>query len=270
MILRTPISYYGGKQRMLQEIKPLVPKHKIYGEPFMGGGALFFSKPPSSIEVINDSNGNVVNFYQVMKNNFDELLHLVNESLYSEQLHKDALRIYKSNRGYSRIKKAWAFWFVTNFSYANKPGGGWKFDNGTKGSHIGVTFHRKKDEFKLYANRLDKVQICRRDAIQVVKDRDFADTFLFLDPPYINSDQGHYKGYKQKDFDALIKALSGFKGKFMICHYYNPNLLHAARENDWHIHSFDMRCSAPKEANRRKTEMLVMNYQPLPSLFDNI
>ncbi len=53
---------------MLKHILPLVPEHKIYIEPFFGGGSLFWAKEPAKCEVINDVNMNLVNFYQVLKN----------------------------------------------------------------------------------------------------------------------------------------------------------------------------------------------------------
>ena len=68
VLLKTPISYYGGKQNMLKHILTLVPEHKIYIEPFFGGGSLFWAKEPAKCEVINDVNMNLVNFYQVLKN----------------------------------------------------------------------------------------------------------------------------------------------------------------------------------------------------------
>ena len=55
--MKTPISYYGGKQSMLKDILPLVPEHDIYTEVFAGGAALLFSKSPVRVNVINDLNG---------------------------------------------------------------------------------------------------------------------------------------------------------------------------------------------------------------------
>lgn len=52
--LRTPISYYGGKQQMLRHILPLIPDHETYVEPFFGGGAVFWAKQPVNQEIIND------------------------------------------------------------------------------------------------------------------------------------------------------------------------------------------------------------------------
>lgn len=50
--IRTPISYYGGKQIMARHIVPVIPQHKIYTEAFCGGAAIFFLKDQSEVEVI--------------------------------------------------------------------------------------------------------------------------------------------------------------------------------------------------------------------------
>lgn len=74
---RTPISYYGGKQSMLPILLSMLPEHTTYIEPFFGGGALFWAKEPVKVEVINDFNANVCNFYEVLKTNFTELQEMV-------------------------------------------------------------------------------------------------------------------------------------------------------------------------------------------------
>ncbi len=59
--MKTPISYYGGKQTMLKHILPLIPPHKLYTEAFCGGCAVLFAKPPVDCEVINDINKSLIN-----------------------------------------------------------------------------------------------------------------------------------------------------------------------------------------------------------------
>ncbi len=71
--IKTPISYYGGKQMMVKSILPLIPEHEIYTEAFFGGGAVYWAKDPSKCEVINDVNMNIVNFYEVLKHSYFEL-----------------------------------------------------------------------------------------------------------------------------------------------------------------------------------------------------
>lgn len=50
---KTPITYYGGKQKLLSTILTKIPDHKLYCEPFVGGAAVFFGKPISEVEAIN-------------------------------------------------------------------------------------------------------------------------------------------------------------------------------------------------------------------------
>jgi DNA adenine methylase len=79
--MKTPLIYYGGKTLLLQHILPLIPTHITYYEPFVGGGAVFWAKEPSIIEVINDTNGQVVNFYRALKNNFSDLKRKIDATL---------------------------------------------------------------------------------------------------------------------------------------------------------------------------------------------
>ncbi len=264
---RTPISYYGGKQAMKNHILPLIPKHKLYIEPFFGGGTIFFSKGPSYLEVINDLNNNVINFYQVMQKDFDNLLIEVNASLMSEAQHKQALLIHNNPNDHDNLKRAWAFWYVTNFSFANKPGGGWKFDAGTANSHSGRMIKRRKNQFKYYKDRLSEVQISCRDAIRVITDRDQKDAFFYLDPPYPNSDQGHYKGYTIEDLELLLKTIEKIQGKFILSNYNSEIIQDFIDRNRWNLLEFDKRLSAPREKGRRKIEILVMNYKPENKMF---
>lgn len=55
---------------MVNTILPLIPVHKVYVEPFFGGGAIFFAKEQSQAEIINDLNGEIVNFYKVVCTDF--------------------------------------------------------------------------------------------------------------------------------------------------------------------------------------------------------
>lgn len=68
--MKTPISFYGGKQKLCSLILDLIPKHILYCEPFVGGGAVFFSKEPSEAEVLNDTNSELINFYKVAQSKY--------------------------------------------------------------------------------------------------------------------------------------------------------------------------------------------------------
>ena len=109
MRLKTPISYYGGKQTMAKLIVSLIPEHRLYAEPFAGGLAVFWAKPPSLMEVVNDTNGSVVTFYQVLKSDFAILRLLIQQTPLSRKIHRQADFILKYPEHYDKIKVAWAF-----------------------------------------------------------------------------------------------------------------------------------------------------------------
>src|SRR5690554_8145229 len=96
--IKTPISYYGGKQNLVTTILPLIPKHKTYIEPFVGGGAIFWSKQPSEVEIINDYNRELINFYECVQNEFVELEKMVRISLHSRSLRSEERRVGKECR----------------------------------------------------------------------------------------------------------------------------------------------------------------------------
>ena len=118
--MKTPISYYGGKQTLAPIILELIPEHKIYCEPFLGGAAVYFAKKPSKVEVINDTNSELINFYEVVKNDFSALEKEIAITLHSRAKHRQAQVIYDNPDMFDRVKRAWAVWMLANISYGCK------------------------------------------------------------------------------------------------------------------------------------------------------
>ncbi len=106
--LKTPIAYYGGKQTLLRHILPLIPTHRCYTEAFVGGAALYFAKEPAEVEVINDVNVNLINFYQVLQTNFPALKTEIDKTLHSRDMHLKARIIYDHPTLFNTIERAWA------------------------------------------------------------------------------------------------------------------------------------------------------------------
>lgn len=255
--LKTPISYYGGKQSMLKVIMPLIPNHSIYIEPFFGGGAVFWAKDKTGSEVINDYNGMVVNFYQQLKVNFEELKQKIDATLYSREVYKAAMFVYNHPYIHSDIYKAWAFWVCCIQGYSNKIGS-WR-GSSTRHKEALLNFN-KKEAFTIdLSERLKTTQIECTDAVKLVKDKDTPETFFYIDPPYVDSNQGHYGGYMQAHFDKLLESLQGIKGKFLLSSYPNDGLSEYTQRNGWYSKAIDMQLSA-SNSKRRKTEMLTANY----------
>lgn len=271
--MKTPITYYGGKQKLASTIISMMPEHKIYCEPFFGGGAVFFAKGASFLEVINDKNKVLMTFYKVCQDEdaFLQLQHLVKNTLDSESEWLRARRIYHHPEGHSDIDIAWAVWLTTNMSYSGSPNCGWKWDNGTDGTHSGTTMNNYRNAFNANLfKRLRYVQISCRDALTVIKQRDGRDSFFYLDPPYPGCTQQHYKGYDNEAFEQLLVLLKDISGKFILSNYMSPLLKRFIKEAKWNYSVIDMPLQVANFNNsgtRRKQEVLVYNYPPQPSLF---
>lgn len=265
---RTPITYYGGKQSMLNEILPLIPPHRIYCEPFFGGGAVFFAKPPAYLDVINDINQRLIIFYEEMRDNFNALNEMIQTTLHSESIHQKAKDIYNNRIEGSRLEIAWSVWVVTNMSFGGSAHGGWKWCNGTAGSHSGRYIKKRSVEFQYLHNRLADVQISSRDALRVIRDRDTKETFFYIDSPYPGANQGHYHGYSMKSFAELLHTLEKIKGKFILSNFNSQTLRFYSIKNNWNVISIKKQMKIANFHDKRyKNELLVMNYSPEPNLF---
>ncbi|MBS1641529.1 MAG: DNA adenine methylase [Bacteroidetes bacterium] len=256
--IRTPISYYGGKQCMLTHILPLIPQHEIYTEVFFGGGAVFWAKQKSGVEVINDLNGNVINFYNVLKTDFAALKREVEQTIHSRLVYKRAMVIYDIPQLFTPVQRAWAFWVATNMGYSSQVGS-WAFDYyGKTERKIAVRIEEFTD---IYSERLKHTSIENNDACNVLSVRDRPNAFHFVDPPYVGANQGHYSGYTQENMNELLSTLATLKGKFMLTTYPNDELTNSIKKYGWHTKSFDMFLSASNTKQKRKIEVITTNFE---------
>jgi DNA adenine methylase len=115
---RAPFTYYGGKSAIVSNILPLIVPHTVYVEPFVGAGSVLFSKPWPQVsnlqhyrEVINDSNGDLINFYRVLqdKDKAEKLVHRIEFTPYAMSEHSLSKEVLKSKSDYSDIDCAWVF-----------------------------------------------------------------------------------------------------------------------------------------------------------------
>lgn len=260
--LKNVIGYYGGKYHLLNKILPLIPEHRIYTEVFFGGGSVFFAKEPAKIEAINDTNKFLVNFYKVAKSNFKQLKKAISTSLYSEEEYQKAKRIYLNTdeKKYNKIAKAWAVFVISNQSYLHAFTTGWKY---CRNRNKAVEFANKKEAFTQdYVKRLEYNQIFCLDALRVLQNMGDPTAFHFIDPPYIGANQGHYSGYTIEQFENLLKTCQTLKGKFLLTTYPSQILSDYSKKNGWYQIAFELRNSASRRENARKTEVFTMNYMP--------
>jgi DNA adenine methylase len=255
---KPPFSYYGGKQTMAKHILPLIPKHTTYVEPFAGGAAIFWLKEPSKVEILNDTNRELINFYEVVKSDFVSLEKEVAISLHSRSQHNDAWVIYSNPHMFSKIKRAWAVYILATQGFGGQLSKSWGRDK-TNNKTV-QQFNNRRDLFTYdYAIRLQTVSFESRDAIRLIETTDYEDCFFYVDPPYYNADMGHYDGYTIEDFELLLKTLSKITGKFLLSSYPSELLSGYIKQNTWQSKGFEMQVAVSNKG-KRKTEVLTANF----------
>jgi len=259
--MKGAITYYGGKQKLVTTILPMFPEHVMYCEPFAGGAALFFAKEPSEVEILNDTNTELINFYRVAQQDYVSLAQKIKITLHSRRQHADASVIYNNPHLFGNLDRAWAVWVLASQSFASMLDGTWGFDKSKNSTPKKV--HNKALQFNEdYAVRLQNVQLECADALYVIQSRDTERSFFYVDPPYYNSDCGHYKGYTPDDFRRLLDVLAKIKGKFLLSSYPSDILAEATAKYGWHRSQVVQKVSVnAKSGNcKEKVEVMTGNY----------
>lgn len=263
--MKTPITWYGGKQMMLKYILPMIPDHKLYVEPFFGGGAVYFSKEPSKAEVINDVNREAVNFYKVAVNNHSLLKREITTTLHSRTAYNDAKVVYENPHLFTPVKRAWSFYTMANQSFSANMST-WGFDR--QGSCTKKVANKRDAFAEDLKERLSNTTIECDDALKVIQRYDSPETFHYVDPPYFNSDCGHYAGYSRKDFENLLELLSGLQGKFLLSSYPSEVLSKFTAEHNWSTQQIEKAVAVSKKVSKTKIEVLTSNYHQPSVLFN--
>lgn len=238
---KPPFSYYGGKQRLASKICALLPPHTVYVEPFCGSGAVYFKKGLPQItssahyrEVLNDTNHLIVNFFRVMQDQdkMSALCHKLEWTIYSQEEHDLAKQICKQDIVDS-VLSAWAWFCNVNWSFSNVANS--SFGSGMYGRELATTHYNAVQRLHEYRDRLKCTTVMCMPAIKVIEKFDTPQTCFYVDPPYPNADQGHYSGFTQDDFIALIDALKNCHGAVLLSCYDNP-----AVPQGWLKHKFEV------------------------------
>src|SRR5712671_519770 len=175
-----PLSYIGGKNRLAKQIIALLPEHITYVEPFAGGAQVLFHKPPSNVEVLNDLDFDIVNFFRVCQWHYEELVRYLRYCLVSRKLHE--LHLATNPATLTDIQRAGRFFYLQKNSF-----GGLilkqKFHYGvTQNSNYNL--ERIPEAIERAHQRLRKVQIESLPYEQILEKYDRPTTLFYLDPPY--------------------------------------------------------------------------------------
>jgi DNA adenine methylase len=205
-LVRPFLKWAGGKRQLIPTIlgNHLPKKYNMYYEPFIGGGALLFTLQPTKA-IINDSNSELINCYEVIRDSIDELI----DDLKRHENDKNyyyAIRDWDRKKSYShktKIERASRIIFLNKTCYNglfrvnsqgqfNVPFGSYKNPN-----ILDVAVLKAVNK---YLNE-NQIKLLNQDFNEAVKHAQSGD-FLYLDPPYDPvSESASFTGYDINGFD---------------------------------------------------------------------
>jgi DNA adenine methylase len=248
-----PFSYIGGKRALAGRIIELFPEHRTYVEPFAGGAQVFFRKEPSKVEVLNDLDGDIVNFYRICQSHFEELVRYLRFTVVSRSWF-DLLN--ESDPGkLTDIQRAARHFYLSKNCY----GGLVRHRN--YGIRIdeppGFNPERIPSQIEETHHRLARVQIECLPYEEVLARYDRETTLFYLDPPYYKIKLYRYN-LKPEEFDAMAKRLGKLKAKFILSLNDVPEV--RALFKEFTIRAVELAYTAQKIAGRRYRELLITNF----------
>ena len=225
----TPLKYHGGKQKVAPKIVARMPPHARYVEPFAGGLAVLFRKPRPEvairssryIEVVNDLDEEVVNFWRVLREQRDELEWQIYMTPYSQAEYEAA---FVEEPGLSDLERARRFFIRCYLGFRGSRRQRKKFANPNNGTHPVVSFRHNIGRLQDAHARLSHVVLACEDALQLIKQHNTADTLIYCDPPYPGTEQDEYSGYTLDDLQTLVDQLAEHKGPWMLSNYDQPTI----------------------------------------------
>jgi DNA adenine methylase len=251
--MRSPLSYVGGKNRFVSIILPLIPEHTTYVEPFAGGAQIFFHKPASKVEVLNDLDGELVNFYRICQSHHEELIRYMRFMLLSREWF---IRLHKTPpETLTDIQRAARYFYLQKSAY------GGRVARQNYAIHVvqrpNFSPARLHELIETAHERLSRVQIERLPYEEVVARYDRAATFFYLDPPYYDI-RLYRHNLEHDDFVRMAEHLKGIKGKFLLSINDRPEVRQIF--SAFSIIPITVSYSLHRRAGKHNTELLIKNY----------
>lgn len=205
------IPWIGGKRRLAKHILPLFPAHKCYVEPFAGAAALFFTKEPTRIEVLNDINGDLVNLYRVVQHHMEEFIRQYKWALSSRQMFE--WEKMKRPETLTDIQRAARFYYLQRMCFGGRVQGQSFGTATTRRPYLNLL--RIEEELSAAHLRLAGVYVEHLSWDKVIEKYDRPHTLFYMDPPYWET-EGYGVEFGLEQYYKMAELMRSIKGKAIV------------------------------------------------------
>lgn len=203
--MNSPIKWVGGKRKEIKHFERYIPKFKTYVEPFVGGGALYWYLEPDNA-VINDINEHLINFYEVLRDDYNELHKQLQTYINTKDEYYKIIDKLNNKKYNNKVEQASIFLYLNKTAFS----GMWRVNS--KGLFNTSYGKYKSDTYKnlenYYQKLLSRTNIYNTDYKNILeKFKNDSEVFIFLDPPYLECDTLYTES---QHFDNIYEYLKDY------------------------------------------------------------
>lgn len=263
--MNSPIKWVGGKRNLKKELVSIMPEHMQYVEVFSGAAWVLLEKEPAKLEILNDINGDLINFYKVIQDEVKckeliDKLYFIPKSreIFDEYDIKIKKKEYKND-----VEHAVMFYYLLKLVF------GGRFDREKKSFCVpndgrkNINYDKFPNEFLELHERLKNVYIEKEDFKYILDkyDRKDGKGLFYLDPPYLDTTEVNYgTKFGIDEYTTLRDKLSTLNDKFILTCNDKPELRELFK--DFYIMDKDVHysVSGTSSANKKYGELIITNY----------
>jgi DNA adenine methylase len=279
--IKKPFPWYGGKGFLVKRLLELIPSHTTYVEVFGGSAALLFAKEPSKVEIYNDVDSDLVNFFRVLRDpkKYKRMARLASLTPYSREEFYNAVNGLKLGSFEDDVERAFWFWYVSRLCFSGGGRASASLSTSITSYERGMssTTHKYLNTIKAlpwFHQRVTRVQIENQNFETILSRCDRPNTFFYLDPPHLPSSRTKTRyrfDMTEEEHIRLLTTLRAVEGKVLLSGY--PSKLYKEFLSDWYSSESDAVCwsvgttvgtgraSSGGRATDKRTEVLWCNYK---------
>lgn len=264
--MNSPFKWVGGKSRLRKFIIPILPEHSCYVEPFAGAAWVLFGKPPSDVEIINDIDQELINFFRIIKEKPEDLIASFEWELVSRAEFERLASMDLSQA--SDIQRAHRFFYIIMAGWGgelNYPRFATSISDGGHGNRLIGGLKTLRQRLEPVHKRLRTVIIENLEWQECVDRYDRPGTVMYIDPPYPGNGANYF--HNMRDWDAhqaLADRLASARCKWIVSSYDKPEIRRLFGGSYFTSIQSSSGMSEKKNGSSRvlNREILITNYEP--------
>lgn len=267
-MLNSPIKWAGGKSRLRKHIIPLLPEHTCYVEPFAGAAWVLFGKPPSDVEVINDIDDELVNFWRVVKENPQALIASFEWELVSRSEFERLAEL--SPATLNSVQRAHRFYYLIMAGWGgelNYPRLQTSITDGGHGNRLIGALETLEERLRPIHQRLRTVIIEHLPWQKCVDRYDRVGTVMYVDPPYPENGVNYRHNMRSwEEHRELANRLAKARCNWILSSYDTPEVHELFADYETISIQASSGMNETRAAKKRvvNREVLIINY-PRPT-----